>query len=156
MRYIWQVIERNEEYVGGGYTMPEMQCGIVNSFEEALTGLSNWHGAEDDPAHRLYQIIPMLEETVIKVLKPFERVVAGDKGTDYGDEPGEVIATGDYDSLKQYDSTGACQELRDDPDDEHMLDQMVAIKDANGDELLYVYGPNGFSVYEEKSDTKTS
>ena len=72
MKYIWMVIERQVEKVPGEgrgkdtgkqvtYELPEMQCGISDTFEEAAKALSAWQGAEDDPPHRLYQIIPMLE-----------------------------------------------------------------------------------------------
>lgn len=75
MRYIWQVIERQTEKVPGEgrgkdtgkqvvFELPESQCGVTNSFGEAIEALSAWHGAEDDPAHRLYQIIPILEDPI--------------------------------------------------------------------------------------------
>jgi|SRR5882762_1194479 len=79
-------------------------------------------------------------------IKPFSEVMIGDQGTDYGDEKGIVIAKGRYKDLKEYDSTGACQELRDDPEYKHQLQEMVAIVDEFGDNLLYVYGADGFSV----------
>lgn len=73
MKYIWQVIERQTEKVPGEgrgkdtgkqviHELPEMQCGVTPTFEEALHALGAWHGAEDDPSHRLYQIIPILED----------------------------------------------------------------------------------------------
>jgi hypothetical protein len=73
MRYIWQVIERQTEKVPGEgrgkdtgkqviYELPEMQCGVTTTFDESLKALSAWQGAEDDPPHRLYQIIPILED----------------------------------------------------------------------------------------------
>lgn len=63
MKYIWQVIEQGTEPTGDSKypELPESQCGIVETFVEALKALSAWQGAETDPPHRLYQIIPMHE-----------------------------------------------------------------------------------------------
>ena len=64
MRYIWQVVSREMTPTGDKNTpeLPDLQCGITNTFAEAVDALSAWQGAEDDPPHRLYQIIPVLED----------------------------------------------------------------------------------------------
>lgn len=73
-------------------------------------------------------------------VKPFEEVAPGDVGKDYGDESGTVIAKGTYETLKRYDSTGACDEL-----EPELRDQLVAVQSDN-ETLLYVYGEDGFYV----------
>ena len=77
-------------------------------------------------------------------LKPFYALKVGDEGTDYVGEAGKILAVGNYDSLKKYDTTGACDSL--DPDENQ---EMVAVETESGDRLLYVYGSDGFGVYEK-------
>lgn len=82
------------------------------------------------------------EEKITSSVKPFREVKPGDIGWDYGDESGTVIAIGTYNQLKKYDSTGACYELDDD-----FKDEMVAVLDETQNQILYVYGADGFAVY---------
>jgi hypothetical protein len=77
-------------------------------------------------------------------IKPFREVMVGDMGEDYAGEKGTIIAKGNYESLQRHDSTGACEDLEED-----QRNELVAIVDEFGDELVYVYGSDGFSVEEK-------
>jgi hypothetical protein len=76
MRYIWQVLERELEDAGDSKhtLLPEMQCGVSQTFEEATHALSSWQGAEDDPPHRMYLIIPILEDEKTQSDSETERI----------------------------------------------------------------------------------
>lgn len=83
-------------------------------------------------------------------VKPFEQVSIGDRGEDYGMESGRVIAKGTYDKLKEYDSTGACDELEE-LSPEQMNEMVAVLMDFEDDEdktILWCYGADGFAVYE--------
>lgn len=57
MKYTWLVIETT---TSAEFPTQCINTGQVDTFKEALQALSSWQGAEDDPPHRLYQIIPNL------------------------------------------------------------------------------------------------
>jgi hypothetical protein len=88
----------------------------------------------------LHRHIAKIKVSPRSTVKPFEEVLPGDVGKDYGDESGTVIAKGTYEALKRYDSTGACDELE--PEER---DRLVAVQ-SDGETLLYVYGADGFCV----------
>jgi hypothetical protein len=59
MTYTWLVLETTPAKTDGSYHS-HINSGCVDTFAQALQALSHWQGAEDDPPHRLYQIIPNL------------------------------------------------------------------------------------------------
>lgn len=87
---------------------------------------------------------------------PFEQVQEGDKGFDYGGEPGVVEMKGTVQDIIDagYDRYGALQDgLSDgylDPDQE-----AVAV-DTDGEIIGYTYGGDGFYVEASKSNIETS
>jgi hypothetical protein len=81
------------------------------------------------------------------VERPFDRVKPGDKGFDFIGKEGTVIGTGTYEGLRGYHSSasGNCKGLT-----PLQKRTMVVVGDESGNKFLYVYGQDGFAVWDSK------
>lgn len=92
------------------------------------------------------------------VIKSFERVRVGEWGVDYSGERGRVLGKGigrkDWEELKKWDSSGAMDDFVSNLElygytEEDLKDlEMVAVRDEDGDTLVYIYGEDEFCVME--------
>jgi len=81
-------------------------------------------------------------------MKSFADVKIGDIGEDYNGLTGEVIKKGPAGSLLRYDYTGAMKDaISEGYADED--EDAVAVRDEDGDTVVFVYGGDGFCVDEE-------
>jgi|GEM_PF-5744354 hypothetical protein len=88
------------------------------------------------------------EAALLNETKKFNLVKSGDVGEDYGGGKGTVISKGKgkagWNKFKRYD-TGDIKHLIDSGDIDVNTLELVMV-DNGYDDILYVYGPDGFEV----------